>query len=128
MSRAGDVRCVGCSLIDNMRAGAELNRMDAPYGTTGTYDTVIGVNSPAMASRPFPHSARDDPDSPRTYGWYVPTFPLRVASPMSGIRITMREPRSDVEQHLVRQYYCFYLARLMGRGDSAQWAAATPCN
>lgn len=80
LSRAGDVRCVGCALVDNMRAGAELNRMDAPYGTTGTYDTIIGINSPAMAKKPFPHSVRDDPDSPRTYGWCDPQFPINTSA------------------------------------------------
>eukprot|EP00892_Ulva_mutabilis_P008257 jgi/Ulvmu1/5803/UM025_0058.1 len=74
MSRAGDVRCEECALIDNMRAGAELNRMDGPYGTTGTYNTIIGVYSPAMTGRTFPHWLRDDPDSPFTYGWIVSGF------------------------------------------------------
>lgn len=72
LSLAGDVRCEGCALIDNMRAGAELNRMAAPYGTTGTYNTIIGINSPAMAGRNFPHFVRDDPDAPQTYGWCAP--------------------------------------------------------
>jgi hypothetical protein len=94
MSRAGDVRCVGCALVDNMRAGAELNRLTAPYNTTGTIDTVIAVNTRAMqpaaglsssgSSRRrlateaasmvlpasnFPHRQRDDPDSGNTFGW-----------------------------------------------------------
>lgn len=69
MSRAGDIRCVECNLVDNMRAGAELNRQDAPYGTTGTYDTIIAVNTPAMMGQQYPHFLRDDPDRGNTFGW-----------------------------------------------------------
>ena len=94
MSRVGDVRCVTCSLVDNMRAGAELNRLSAPYNTTGTLDTIIAVNSRAMQHAAtaagastarrrltqdhstdalpvsgFPHLQRDDPDRGTTYGW-----------------------------------------------------------
>lgn len=99
MSRAGDIRCLGCALVDNMRAGAELNRMNAPYNTTGTVDgTLIAINTRAM--QPFivsdstetedgsatrrlrdtsappelpasglPHSQRDDPDAGTSFGW-----------------------------------------------------------
>jgi hypothetical protein len=78
MSLAGDVRCVDCNLIDNMRAGAELNRMAAPHGTTGTYNTIIAVNTPAMMGQEFPHELRDDPDQGFTYGWFDP--PMKTYS------------------------------------------------
>jgi hypothetical protein len=52
MSRAGDIRCVECALVDNLRAGAELNLLSAPYNTTGTMNrTIIAINTRAM--KPF---------------------------------------------------------------------------
>ena len=72
MSRAGDIRCEDCALVDNLRAGAELNRMNAPYGTTGTYNTVIAVNTPAMKLwGSLPQEIRDDEDKGVTFGWCV---------------------------------------------------------
>jgi hypothetical protein len=97
MSRVGDVRCIGCALVDNMRAGVELNRLSAPYNTTGTIDTIIAVNTRAtsghlldtgsshvptandsssalatsLSSSAFPHWERSDPDKGSTYGWCV---------------------------------------------------------
>lgn len=65
MSRAGDIRCIECSLVDNMRAGAELNRMLAPYNTTGTMNgTVIAINSRAM--KPFTTPATSAAESGAT--------------------------------------------------------------
>ena len=72
MSRAGDVRCQDCALVDNLRTGAELGQMSSPYGTTGTYNTVIAVNTAAMKLwGPLPHAIRDDRDKGTTFGWCV---------------------------------------------------------
>lgn len=99
MSRAGDIRCVECALVDNLRSGVELNRMIAPFNTTGTMSrTIIAINTRAM--KPFavanitgtddasvtrrlaaegtdelpasglPHFLRDDPDRGTSFGWY----------------------------------------------------------
>jgi hypothetical protein len=52
LSEAGDIRCLECALVDNLRTGAELNRMSAPYNTTGTMNnTIIAINTRAM--KPF---------------------------------------------------------------------------
>ena len=65
MSRAGDIRCNGCALVDNLRAGVELNRLSAPYNTTGTMNgTIIAVNSRAM--KPFTTSATAEAESENT--------------------------------------------------------------
>ena len=72
MWRAGDVRCQDCALVDNLRAGAELYQMSAPYGSTGTYNTVIAVNTAAMQVwGPLPQAIRDDRDKGITFGWCV---------------------------------------------------------
>ena len=72
MSKAGDVRCQDCALVDNLRAGAELDQLPAPYGTTGTYNTVIAVNTAAMKLwGPLPQTIRDDCDKGITFGWCV---------------------------------------------------------
>jgi hypothetical protein len=55
LSQAGDVRCLECALVDNLRTGAELNRMSAPYNTTGTMNnTIVAVNTRAI--KPFVNS------------------------------------------------------------------------
>ena len=65
MSRAGDIRCNECALVDNMRAGVELNRMAAPYNTTGTMNgTIIAVNTRAM--KPFTAAAATEDQSVTT--------------------------------------------------------------
>lgn len=59
MSKAGDIRCVECALVDNLRAGVELNRLKAPYNTTGTMNrTIIAINTRAM--QPFTVSDNAD--------------------------------------------------------------------
>ena len=65
MSRAGDIRCNECALVDNMRAGVELNRIAAPYNTTGTMNgTIIAINSRAM--KPFAVSTTSETESATT--------------------------------------------------------------
>jgi hypothetical protein len=114
MSQAGDIRCLQCALVDNMRSGAELNRMSAPYNTTGTMNnTIIAINTLSQRMLIVKRLPKCASSAAVYQNPMAMIYSQLVAFHISSVMIPIKAPPMAGAIHSLQSQYCLLLLYTM---------------